>query len=236
MCAEIMVWKMDNGRITISFPYNPDYVSKVKKVSGYRWHPAEKYWSFPYTRNTLETILTVFDGERIVVDPALRRELGQQFEDLRKELAVRRYSAKTIKSYIHYNKQFLDFAKKSPKEVTNEDVRNFLAHLSVRKGVSTSSLNIAINALKFYYGEVLRQNFVYEIKRPTKDKKLPVVLSGEEISRLLSSVNNIKHKAILMLTYSAGLRVGEVVRLKVEDIDAQRKLIHIRGAKGRKDR
>jgi site-specific recombinase XerD len=97
-------------------------------------------------------------------------------------------------------------------------------------------LNQAINALKFYYGSMLKKKFLYEIKRPRKDKKLPVVLSQEEVAKILSSIDNIKHKAILMLVYSAGLRVGEVVRLKPEDIDSTRMLIHIKGAKGRKDR
>ena len=83
---------------------------------------------------------------------------------------------------------------------------------------------------------MLKKKFLYEIKRPRKDKKLPVVLSKEEVAKILSSVDNLKHKAILMLVYSAGLRVGEVVRLKPEDIDSKRILIHIKGAKGRKDR
>ena len=82
----------------------------------------------------------------------------------------------------------------------------------------------------------MNRNFVYEVKRIKKDKKLPVVLSQNEVTMILSSVSNIKHKAILMLTYSAGLRVGEVVKLKVENIDADRKLIHVKGDKGRKDR
>lgn len=90
--------------------------------------------------------------------------------------------------------------------------------------------------MKFYYGTILKKKFPYEIKRPRKDKKLPVVLSKEEIAQILSTVDNIKHKAILMLVYSAGLRVSEVVKLKPEDIDSKRKLIHIKGAKGRKDR
>ena len=97
-------------------------------------------------------------------------------------------------------------------------------------------MNIIINALKFYYGEILKKNFIYEVKRPKKDKKLPVVLSREEIAKILSSVDNIKHRALLMLAYSAGLRVGEVVKLKPEDIDANRKLICVKGSKGRKDR
>lgn len=77
---------------------------------------------------------------------------------------------------------------------------------------------------------------MYEIKRPHKDKKLPVVLSKEEVAKILSSIDNIKHKAILMIIYSAGLRVGEVVKLKVEDVDSNRMLVHVKGAKGRKDR
>ena len=93
-----------------------------------------------------------------------------------------------------------------------------------------------MNALNFYYGKILKRKFMYEIKRPRKDKKLPVVLSGGEVSKILSAVSNIKHKAILMIIYSAGLRVSEVVKLKVEDIDDERKLIRVKGAKGRKDR
>jgi len=158
------------------------------------------------------------------------------FENLRKNLVVRKYSPKTIKSYIHYNKDFLGYVRKKPNEITNEDVKDYLFYLVEEKEVSASTLNTAINALKFYYGEVLKRGFVYELKRPKKDKKLPVVLSQEEISRILSSITNIKHRLILMLIYSAGLRVSEVVKLKPRDIDDERKLIHIKGGKGRKDR
>ena len=111
-----------------------------------------------------------------------------------------------------------------------------MVYLSEKKRASTSTLNQAINALKFYYGNILKRKFVFEVKRPKKDKKLPVVLSKEEIAKILGSVDNIKHKAILMLVCSAGLRVGEVVKLRPEDIDSKRMLIHIKGSKGRKDR
>ena len=158
------------------------------------------------------------------------------FKNLRKNLVVRKYSPKTIKSYIHYNKDFLGYVRKKPNEITNEDVKDHLFYLVEEKEVSASTLNTAINALKFYYGEVLKRGFVYELKRPKKDKKLPVVLNQEEISKILSSITNIKHRLILMLIYSAGLRVSEVVKLKPGDIDDERKLIHIKGGKGRKDR
>ena len=214
--------------IKISFPYNPDYIAKIKTIEGYRWRPEEKCWSVPYSE--FETLLSVFDGENPVIDPAIH------LEELKKELASRRYSQRTIKGYLYHNREFLEFSKKSPYEVSNEDIRDYLYHLANDKEVSTSTLNTAINALKFYYGEVLKRRFVYEIKRPKKDKKLPVVLSQEGVFQILSSVNNIKHKAILMHIYSAGLRVSEAVKLKPEDIDTERKLIHIKGAKGRKDR
>lgn len=158
------------------------------------------------------------------------------FEDLRRELVSRKYSYKTIKAYIYFNKDFLNFLGKRLPDINDDDIKNYLLHLAENKQSATSTLNQAINALKFYYGEVLKRKFVYEIKRPRKDKKLPVILSQEEITKILSSVDNIKHKAILMLIYSAGLRVGEVVKLKPEDIDSKRMLIHIKGSKGRKDR
>jgi hypothetical protein len=158
------------------------------------------------------------------------------FEDLRRELVSRKYSYKTVKGYVYYNKDFVNYTRKYPSQIKDEDIKYFLVYLSETKGAATSTLNQAINALKFYYGTMLKKKFVYEVKRPRKDKKLPTVLSKEEVAKILSSVDNVKHKAILMLVYSAGLRVGEVVRLKTEDIDSNRMLIHIKGAKGRKDR
>jgi len=225
---EMIEVRKDEGRIKISFPYNPDYIVKIKTLEDYRWHPEEKCWSVPYYE--FENFLSVFDGEKLDIDPSV------WLDEVEMELTARKYSPKTIKLYLYHNREFLRFSKKNPHEVSNENIRNYLYHLANDKGASTSTLNAAINALKFYYGEVLKKRFAYEIKRPKKDKKLPVVLSQEEVSRILSSVTNIKHSSILMLIYSAGLRVSEVVKLKPEDIDAERKLIHIRGAKGRRDR
>ncbi|MDP3297069.1 MAG: site-specific integrase [Thermodesulfovibrionia bacterium] len=158
------------------------------------------------------------------------------FQDLRRELLSRKYSYKTVKGYIYYNRDFLNFVNKKPSEINDSDIKDYLLYLAEKKQSATSTLNQAINALKFYYGTMLKRKFVYEVKRPRKDKKLPVVLSQDEVAKILNSVDNLKHKAILMLVYSAGLRVGEVVKLKSEDIDSKQMLIHIKGAKGRKDR
>ena len=245
MELKIKILKDKENNLIVSFPYNPQFVEKIKTIRGHRWHPEEKYWSFPNSNGTLEKILEVFEGEKIYIDPALQTKnvpsplVGEgkvAFEDLRRELVSRRYSYKTVKTYLYYNKNFLNFVSKSPSDITNDDIKNFLVYLLEEKQSATSTLNQAINALKFYYGTMLQKKFIYEVKRPKKDKKLPVVLSKEEVAKILSSVDNIKHKAILMLVYSSGLRVGEVIKLKPEDIDSKRKLVFVKGAKGRKDR
>ena len=228
MKESIKIEKGQGEDIIVRFPYNPDYIAKIKTVKGYRWHPDGKYWSVPYSE--LVNLLSVFDGEMIETDASV------WLYELEKELKARKYSRKTVKLHLHYNEEFLKFRGKTPHQVTNEDVRDYLYHLAEKKDASASTLNIAINALKFYYGAILRRKFVYEIRRPKKDRRLPVVLSREEVSRMLASTTNTKHRLILMLLYSAGLRVGEVVKLRVEDVDVERRLIRIRGGKGRKDR
>jgi len=225
----IKVEKKDE-KLIVKFPYNSHYIAKVKTINGHKWHPEEKYWSVPYSEGITEKLLSIFGDKQVEVDSSLH------LESLRRELASRKYSQKTIKAYLHYNKEFLSFSGENPGEITNSNIKNYLFYLAEWRGLSTSTLNTAINALKFYYGAVLKRKFVYEIKRPKKDKKLPVVLSQKEISTILSSVINVKHRTILMLIYSAGLRVSEVVKLRAENIDTERKLIYVKAAKGRKDR
>ena len=104
------------------------------------------------------------------------------WEIIEKELVVRKYSRRTIKLYLHYNEELLKFSNKTSYQISNDDVRDYLYYLSEKKNASASTLNIVINALKFYYGEVLKREFVYEITRPKKDKKLPVVLGPGEVS------------------------------------------------------
>jgi site-specific recombinase XerD len=222
------------NQISVRVPYHEQYISEMKSIQGHRWNPAEKYWSFPYSRENYERLADIFQGEELLVDPLFKK--NHTLEELSRELISRRYSLKTVKAYLRLNKEFCEFSKKAPQECNQDDIKDYLLYLAEEKEISTSYLNIAINALKFYYGEVLRKQFIYEIKRPRRDKKLPVVLSKEEVAAIFGALTNEKHKLILMLTYAAGLRVSEVAGLCVEDIDFQRKLIHIREAKGRKDR
>ena len=160
------------------------------------------------------------------------------FEVLRKELTLRNYSPKTIKAYRSCLRSFVKyFHPRHPRELTQTDVREYLLHLIGEKNLAAATVNQVFNALRFVYVELYKMPFtIGNIPRPKKEKQLPVVLSQEEVVKILDAVENLKHKTLLMLIYSAGLRVGEAVRLKIEDIDSQRRLIYLKGAKGKKDR
>jgi site-specific recombinase XerD len=155
---------------------------------------------------------------------------------LDKKLRARKYSPKTIRAYQLYNRALCRNVRKSPELVGAEDVERYLSYLDKSLDRSASTMNMAISAFKFFYGKVLNKSIVRDRRRPRGDKSLPDVLSKQEIQRLLDGVMNRKHRLLLMLTYSSGLRVAEVVALKCGDIDLDRKVVHVRAGKGRKDR
>src|SRR3989344_1490022 len=154
---------------------------------------------------------------------------------LARELAIRGFSKRTIRGYLTHNLKFLQFIGRSPRQVNADDIKNYLLYLRAR-GYSNTSLNNVISALKFYYGQILKRKLFFNIKRPKRESYLPVVLSRTEIMKLLEATTNLKHKYLLALSYGAGLRVSEVVDLKVRDLDFEQGLITIRQAKGNKDR
>jgi site-specific recombinase XerD len=167
--------------------------------------------------------------------------LPEMFSDawvkkLEAELRSRKYSRKTMGSYIYYNKAFCRTIQKRPEEVSSGDIQRYLVQLDKVRDLSTSSMNLAISSLKFFYRNVLRNDIIREQHRPRHDKRLPTVLSKQEVKRILECEGNPKHRLLLMLAYSSGLRVSEVVSLKREHVDLSRKTIFIRAGKGRKDR
>ncbi len=189
-------------------------------------------------KSVIVTKPKILEPQLKIIDPKPAPDLIEKyFEKLKDELLSRKYSAHTIDAYIHYNREFLTFSEVSLTGVTDEMVRSYLRHLSEVKKYSASTLNGAINALKFFYSRVLKRTIVFDnIVRPKKDKKLPVVLSPEEVMKIIESTSNLRHRLLLMAVYSAGLRVSEVVALKISDIDVSRKTITVHSAKGRKDR
>ena len=145
------------------------------------------------------------------------------------------YSPRTRDNYMFYIKSFLESL--GDKQIIHCNSNDFQSYLDSYTFTSVSQQNQVINSIRFLYKEVLGKKYdKVSFKRPRTEKKLPKVIDGEYIKSQLSKIVNLKHRAILTLTYSVGLRVSEVVNLKIVDIDSKRMLIHIENAKGRKDR
>lgn len=154
-------------------------------------------------------------------------------------LKLRNYSQKTIKSYLACLQRYIDFLTKNTGNIKNlsseEKVKKFLL-LRKDKGDAGQTINLYLNAIKFLYREILKSPEKIDLKFSKTSKKLPEVLSRMEIEKILNSIDNKKHKLLMALSYGAGLRVSEAVNLKVKDIDLQELTIHLREAKGKKDR
>ncbi|OIO18691.1 MAG: hypothetical protein AUJ37_05005 [Candidatus Magasanikbacteria bacterium CG1_02_41_34] len=161
-------------------------------------------------------------------------ENGKTFQALERELRIRNYSRTTIKSYLYYNEEILRFFQKDSHHITMEDIKNYLDYLADSK--SSSTVSVAYGALQFYYKVVCGRSFFINTKRPKKEKSLPTVLSKEDVVKILDVVKNKKHHTLVSILYGCGLRVSEVVNMKMKDIDLNRMMIHICKAKGKKDR
>lgn len=157
----------------------------------------------------------------------------KNLKKLEDELKLKMSSPQTVRTYLYWNKQFLDFVKKQPGEVTEGDVKSFIA--SKIDDTSPKSVALIISALRFFYRDVLKRDVVV-VKTPKIPKTLPVVLTKEETKRLIEAVKNKKHRLILELLYSSGLRVSELVNLKVGDLELKENIGWVRKGKGEKDR
>jgi integrase/recombinase XerD len=157
-------------------------------------------------------------------------------ERLLQEMQFRNYSPRTIATYLSCLTRLSKHYKESPDKIDLEKVKTFL-HYSVINGCSVSFVNQTISAVRLLHEGVLQTKWEpLSIKRPRKEKKLPVILSQQEVKSIVTILSNLKHKSILNLGYSGGLRIGEVINLKVDHIDSKRMQIRIVGGKGKKDR
>ncbi|MDR2542677.1 MAG: tyrosine-type recombinase/integrase [Treponema sp.] len=152
------------------------------------------------------------------------------------ELGARKYSPQTRRAYVYYNRLICRTLQKTPEEIRSNDVTEFIALMEKTKDYSASAMNLAISAIKFFFRNILKNDSISEQHRPKNDKRLPSILSKDEIVKVLSMEKNPKHRLLLMLVYSSGLRVSEVVALKKEHIDLSRRILYVVQGKGRKDR
>jgi integrase/recombinase XerD len=156
---------------------------------------------------------------------------------MREDMRIRNLSANTQKRYLDRVVAFAEHFGRSPEQLGPEEVRSYQLYLIHERKMSSGTVNVTVCALRFLYGVTLRCDWeVNRIRLARREKKLPVVLSPDEITQFLQAVRSPKYRAILMTAYAAGLRVSEVTRLRVSDIDSRRMVIRVEQGKGRKDR
>ena len=169
---------------------------------------------------------------------AISKENKEALQKFQQQLVLKSYSQSTIKTYTNEFMQFLQVIKTTPaNEFSVQRIKDYLQYCFEKVKLSENTLHSRMNALKFYYEQVLRrEKFFWEIPRPKKQHQLPNFFNQDEIAAIINSVQNKKHKVMLMLAYSGGLRVSEVVSLKTYQVDSNRMTIFISQAKGKKDR
>ena len=157
-------------------------------------------------------------------------------DKLQTELKIRGFSDKTISAYTFHNTKFLDFIKKDPSLIEVDHIKQYMAYLMTDRKHKPASVNLAMSALRFLYDEMMGKGLFASIKLPKAEKKLPTVLSKAEIKALIDACDNPKHKLLIKMMYSSGVRVSECVNLQIEDLDFEERFALVRSGKGRKDR
>lgn len=250
---EVLAIKTRDGRLKLISGYIPQLFKHLKTIPYHRWDTKNKWWTIPYSSQFEQGIKRICEQNQLhfIVEEEENRGAGiprisaSQIpnyktcpNEYRSKLEELRYSTNTAKVYIPLFEEFINhFPKEDMDTLTEKHVVEFSRFLVVERKVSASYQNLAINAIKFYFEKVLGgRRKLYFVERPRKEKTLPVVCSEEEIQQILTSVVNIKHKAILSTIYSGGFRIGELIKLPIKAIDSKRMQIRIEGAKGKKDR
>lgn len=246
--------------IGLKFYANEGIQTIINELSGVKWSKEFSMYYVPNTKDNLNELFRFFKGiawidTKYFFERTRSKELNETFDaswvNIRKrsenykfcpdsylkKLELKKYANNTVKTYVSCFEDFMNYYNTSDIDNLDEnDVRNYLGHL-VKLSRSDSYINQSINSIKFYYETVLGMpNRFYSIERPRKSKKLPIVLSKTDVLSIIGHANNLKHKCIISLLYSAGLRRSELLNLLPTDIDSKRMLIRVRDAKGNKDR
>jgi len=247
---QLLAVNIHNRVLKLYFIYNQAVIEAIKQLPLCRWNGTENCWTLPYSEpsvksirefavtNGLEWIYREEQKQKVLPPNRSQAKLRANPETYLAKLRELRYSTNTIDSYTFMFKEFINYyPDKELGDITEEEIVGYLQYLVTERKISTSYQNQAINAIKFYYERVLGgRRKVYLIERPRDEKFLPEVLSQEEVTALLNAIDNLKHKAVLMTIYSGGLRISELINLKIKDIDSNRMQIRIEQGKGKKDR
>jgi site-specific recombinase XerD len=250
----------DKKFIGLKFYTNHALEILVKSLKNISWSKEFNLFYVPNNRTQLDEIYAIFRGvawidSKYFFQNTRSKQLDEKFDvewyrrrkklshkrycpdSYIKKLELKKYSNNTVRSYVTHFEMFINNFESIELDRLNEnDIRDYIQQL-IQEKRSNSYINLAINSIKFYYEIVLEMpNRFYQIERPRVKKKLPTILSKESVRLMIENTNNIKHRCIVSLLYSAGLRRSELINLKLVDIDSERMLIHVMDAKGNKDR
>jgi len=228
-------------------PESKKWRERIKAIPGRFYHPQQKLWSLVNTKENLALLKQILGTAYEIQTPiktktvpkvVLSEPMQVELYRVQEKILLKGYSHNTWKSYkgalIYF---FKYFESRELLYITKEEIESYVAKWIVKYKISETKQNTIINAIKFYYEQVLNQpRAYYDIQRPKKSQTLPGVLAPKEVQAILAQPKNIKHKAILCTIYSGGLRLGEVLNLRIEDIRSTDGYIFIKGAKGKKDR
>lgn len=250
---EILIIKTATGRLKLLFDFNREITKIIKQMPFNTWDANNKWWTIPYSEQLLQQIKDVADGYQMIVTIKEDEKFGAKVarisafdipnyrkcpDEMHQKLIELRYSEHTRRTYTATFEEFINYYHRHDISAIDElMIVTFIRYLVTERKVSIAYQNQSINAIKFYYEKVLGgARKVYYIDRPRSEKTLPIVLSTTEVASIIKQVDNLKHKTLLMLAYSSGMRIGEIINLKITDIDSQRKQIKIEQGKGKKDR
>lgn len=234
-----ITYEIDGDGVLWKFDFNQTVIDLVKTIKGRKWSATDKVWKIPYSENYLQNLNGQSKGKLIFKEMSETTLISNQLpKEYLETIKLKNYSQPTIKTYCSHFQRFLDYYPNTNlNEIKKEQIREYLLYLVDVKKYSTSAQNQAINSIKFYFEKVLGKPVEkYYVPRPRKEKKLPEVLSEEEVTKILKQISNLKHQCVIFLIYSAGLRISEAINLKINEIDYNRSTISIKQAKGKKDR
>lgn len=232
MTCKIFKYKEEN-RIAVYFYKDAELLDRIKKMEGSKWNHELKVWHLPDT----EMNRRVF-GLSLTEQNILSAESTTAIEKFKEYLRSKRYSESTIKTYSEALRSFLAYHRsKSINEIGNDDVVIYNNDYILKNGLSESYQNQIVSSIKLFFAVITHTQIDLEkIHRPKRAKVLPNVLSKQEVKAILEAHSNIKHRMMLSLIYSCGLRCGELLALQPHHIDSKRNIVLLKNAKGKKDR
>ena len=220
----------------------------IKKQDTSFYHPSQKLWSLVNTAEIKEAIKIHLKGKYCVKTleepiqpkqkPVLNKKIREALALCEQKFVLKSFSQSTIKNYVSSLSGFFSFFReRNFEEITKEEIEAYVYHLKSKYKISDTKQNTVINAIKSYYEHVLgRPREYYEIQRPKKSLSLPNVFSKDEVIKIIQATKNIKHKAILLTIYSGGLRISELINLRIKDIHSGVGYIFVKDSKGKRDR